>query len=185
MRRRAIIGALLLIGVGVVLGGTVLRDQVASARSLAQSVIVSNTSANPVPVTAAGTLPVHEQGTANVNVTNSALSVAEEPPITGGGRLVRLVGGGDTYFSFDTMASALTIHLTDGVSALTLRYCSQIPCESGGQVGTVAVFDGPANGLGKANVDLALTRPIRFNNMRCLAASSSDICSLGWIGTEP
>src|SRR5215831_19740731 len=77
MRRRASIGALLLIGVGVVLGGTVLRDQVASARSLAQSVIVSNTSANPVPVTAASTLPVHEQGTVAVQSGNEEVSITK------------------------------------------------------------------------------------------------------------
>lgn len=56
MRRRAIIGALVLIVVGVFLGGTLLQDQIASARALAQSVIVSNTPANPVPVTV-GNLP--------------------------------------------------------------------------------------------------------------------------------
>jgi hypothetical protein len=50
MLRKAIIGALLLIALGALLGGTVLRDQVASAKTLAQSVFVSNTSANPVPV---------------------------------------------------------------------------------------------------------------------------------------
>ena len=53
MRRKAIFGALLLIALGVLLGGTVFRDQIANAKSLAQSVFVSNTSANPVPVTSA------------------------------------------------------------------------------------------------------------------------------------
>jgi len=34
------------------------------------SVFVANTSSNPIPVQAVGTLPVHEQGAANVNVQN-------------------------------------------------------------------------------------------------------------------
>jgi hypothetical protein len=61
MRKRAIIGALLLVGVGVFLGGTVLRDQVASARTLAQDVFVNNTAANPVPVQEQGTVSVAPQ----------------------------------------------------------------------------------------------------------------------------
>src|SRR5262245_9778400 len=187
MRRRAIIGALLLIVVGVALGTTVFRDDIANARSLAQAVTIDNTTANPVPVreqnTAGGNIKVHEQGTANVNVTNSALSITS-PPISDGGGLLRLVGNGETNFPFGTMASALTIHLTDGVFLMTLRYCSQLPCGSGGQDGTVVSFDGP-NSFGRADYDLALTRPIRFNNMRCLAFTSSDTCSMGWVGNEP
>jgi hypothetical protein len=186
MQRRAIISALLLVGVGVLLGTTVFRDDIAQATGLAQAVTITNT---PLPVREQnvdgnGYIKVHEQGTASVRVTNTALSVAAPPPITDGGALVRLVGGGETNFPFDTMASAITIHMTDGVYSLSLRFCSQLPCESGGQVGTVAAFDGPAN-FGNPNIDLALTRPIRFNNMRCQAASSSDNCSFGWIGNQP
>jgi hypothetical protein len=50
MRRRAMIGWLLLIGVGVVLGTTVFRIDIAQATGRAQSVTVDNTTANPVPV---------------------------------------------------------------------------------------------------------------------------------------
>jgi hypothetical protein len=50
MRQRAVIGTLLLIGVGVVLGATVFRTDIAQATGLAQSVTVNNTAANPVPV---------------------------------------------------------------------------------------------------------------------------------------
>lgn len=50
MHSRSIIGALLRIAAGVFLGGTVLRDQVAGARALAQTVVVDNPSAHPVPV---------------------------------------------------------------------------------------------------------------------------------------
>jgi hypothetical protein len=70
MRRPAIIGALLLVGGGVVLGTTVFRADIAQATGLAQSVTVANTSANPVPV--------HEQGTASVNVTNTTLTVSDQ-----------------------------------------------------------------------------------------------------------
>jgi len=188
MRQRAIIGALLLISVGVALGATVFRADIAQATGLAQAVTVDNAPANAVPVREQnrdgnGNVKVHEQGTANVNVTNSALSVTA-PPVSDGGGLLRLVGNGETNFSFGTMASALTIHLSDGVFLMTLRYCSQLPCGSGGQDATVVAFDGP-NAFGRANYDLALTRPIRFNNMRCLAFSSSDTCSMGWVGNEP
>jgi hypothetical protein len=70
MQRPALIGALLLVGVGIVLGTTVFRTEIAQATGLAQSVTVNNTAANPVPV--------HEQGTARVDVTNSSLTVEGE-----------------------------------------------------------------------------------------------------------
>jgi hypothetical protein len=71
MRRKAFIGALLLIGVGVVLGATVFRTDLAQATGLAHSVTVDNTAANPVPVREQnldgfGNIKVHEQGTAAV-----------------------------------------------------------------------------------------------------------------------
>ncbi len=80
MQRPALIGAFLLVGVGVVLGATVFRADIAQATGLAQSVTVNNTAADPVPVReqnldGGGRIRVHEAGTANVNVTNSALSV--------------------------------------------------------------------------------------------------------------
>jgi hypothetical protein len=50
MHRTAFVGALLLVGVGVVLGTTVFRTDIAQATGLAQSVTVNNTAANPVPV---------------------------------------------------------------------------------------------------------------------------------------
>jgi hypothetical protein len=80
MRQRAIIGALLLIGVGVVLGTTVFRADIAQATGLAQSVTVANTAANPVPVNVTNTsVPVHEQGTANVNLSGVARTLPAEP----------------------------------------------------------------------------------------------------------
>jgi hypothetical protein len=72
MQRRATISALLLVGVGIVLGATVFRTDIAQATGLAQSVTVNNTAAQAVPVREqnldGGNIKVHEQGTANVAV---------------------------------------------------------------------------------------------------------------------
>jgi hypothetical protein len=76
VRRRAIIGALLLIGVGVIVGATVFRTDIAQATGLAQSVTVDNTSANPVPVREQnldgnGNVKVREQGTVRVDAAST------------------------------------------------------------------------------------------------------------------
>src|SRR6476620_6958377 len=89
MQRKATISALLLICVGVVVGATVFRTDIAQATGLAQSVTVNNKPGNAVPVReqnldGSGNVKVHEQGTANVNVTNSSLTVASPAPITAG-----------------------------------------------------------------------------------------------------
>jgi hypothetical protein len=67
--RRSLVVALLLV-VGAALGATVLRDPLAEAASPFTNVIVGNTTANPVPVV--------QQGTGNVNVTNQTLPVHEQ-----------------------------------------------------------------------------------------------------------
>jgi hypothetical protein len=77
MRRHAVLGALVLIALGVVLGATVFRADIAQAAGLAQSVTVDNTPAQAVPVREqnldSGNIKVHEQGTASVrNVDNPA-----------------------------------------------------------------------------------------------------------------
>src|SRR2546425_9781981 len=51
MHCRVITGALVLVGLGVLLGTTVVGSDLAQATGLAQSVTVNNTAANPVPVT--------------------------------------------------------------------------------------------------------------------------------------
>ena len=43
-----------------------------------QNVVVTNTASQPVPVQATETVPVHEQGTASVNVANSSVPVHEQ-----------------------------------------------------------------------------------------------------------
>src|SRR5215467_4188747 len=74
MRKQAGLGALLLISVGVVLGATVFRSDIAQATGLAPgpNVVVTNTPAQAVPVREqnldGGNIKVHEQGTAKVDV---------------------------------------------------------------------------------------------------------------------
>jgi hypothetical protein len=70
MRRRTLIGVLTLIGVGVFLGTTVFREEIAQA---AQSIIVTNTPDQAVPareqnLDANGFIRVHEQGSAPVKL---------------------------------------------------------------------------------------------------------------------
>jgi hypothetical protein len=88
MRRQAGLTALLLVSVGVVLGATVFRSDIAQATGLAQSVTIDNTTANPVPVReqnldASGNLKVHEQGVVrddHTNITFHAQTVSGQPP---------------------------------------------------------------------------------------------------------
>jgi hypothetical protein len=88
MRKTVILGIALLVTSVVVLGGTVFRTQVADATSI-MSVFVTNDSAHPVPVReqntdANGNIKVHEQGTANVNVTNPSIAVNGTVSVTPG-----------------------------------------------------------------------------------------------------
>jgi hypothetical protein len=123
MRRQAT-GALLLVTVGIILGATVFRSDIAQATGLkqSQSVIVDNAPAQAVPVREqnldGGNIKVHEQGTADVHVTNSSLSVTAEPPITGGGSawtgLVQIDSPPVDLLGTET-ASALSIRLSDEI----------------------------------------------------------------------
>jgi hypothetical protein len=174
MRQRAILGAVLLIGAGVILGATVFRADIAQATGLAQAVTVDNTAANPVPVTAASTLPVHEQGTANVNVTNSSLSVAPQSPITSGGQLFQADGGEDASFGGDITASALMVTFTSSAFEVILLNDDRI----------VARFLGPASITGNRSYQLALNRPVSFDQLRCFGPAS-ETCGVMWIGNNP
>jgi hypothetical protein len=88
MRQRALIVALLLIGIGIGIGATVFRTDIAQATGLAQAVTIDNTASNPVPVReqnrdGSGNIKVHEQGTANVNIANTSLPAS-------GNRLIQI-----------------------------------------------------------------------------------------------
>lgn len=122
--RKSVVTAILVLLVGTVLGGTVLRLPIAYADTTAAAVFnvfVNNDSAHAVPVReqnldANGNIKTHEQGTANVNVTNSSLPVAPAAPITAGGSAVGLsVGVGSSVFSPPAVASALSIAMTSQV----------------------------------------------------------------------
>jgi hypothetical protein len=75
LRRRPFAILALLLGLSLVLGTTVFREQVARAAPAILQVFVVNDTRHPVPV--------HEQGIADVNVTNTPLAVREsgETPI--------------------------------------------------------------------------------------------------------
>jgi hypothetical protein len=175
MRKAVVLGIALLVTSVVVLGGTVFRQQVADASSIL-SVFVTNDSSHPVPVReqnldGGGNIKVHEQGTANVNVTNSSLTVASQAPITGGAVHWNLPC--PSGFKFGTVvASALTFHLSAGVEDVELRTGTS-------SVAYTAV--GPALG-GPADINLALDRPISFDTIEC---TGSGTWAGGIVGNSP
>jgi hypothetical protein len=69
--RKTIGAAVVLVLGGMLLGGTVLRDQVAQAAQAVMQVNVVNPATSPVPV--------RQQGAADVNVTNTATSTWRTP----------------------------------------------------------------------------------------------------------
>jgi hypothetical protein len=171
MRRRATISALLLVGVGVILGMTVFRADIAQATGLAQSVTVNNTASNPVPVDVTNaTVPVHEQGTANVNVTNSSLSVAPQTPVTAGSQSIGL--GCPQIASVGAVtATGLAIHTASTVDWVALKSPD----------GTAAQFYGPGQG-GNADIVLSLPRPIQFSQVQCTGTGQ---VTVGTVGNSP
>jgi hypothetical protein len=156
---------------GVALGATVFRTDIAQATGLAQSVTVDNTPAQAVPVRernldANGDIKVHEQG---------AVRVRPAAAITDGGRGVSLPGGSDLDLSGGPVtASALSIRMSADASWTVLRLKGE---------GDPAFFYGPVFG-GNASIVLALTRPIRFDQVSC-GGASSERCSVSWVGNEP
>ena len=103
--RKALLPTFLLVLGAVILGSTVFREQLAEAASLFTNVIIGNAVSNPVPVQQGtamvagtvdtnGNIKVHEQPTANVDVTNKGPDAARaEPGTDGPGPLPE--GGGD------------------------------------------------------------------------------------------
>jgi hypothetical protein len=75
MKRLALTAILTLLG-AVVLGATVFRDQMAQATGLAGTAPVSEQN-----VDSHGLIRTHEQGTADVNVTNSSLQISGTPSV--------------------------------------------------------------------------------------------------------
>jgi hypothetical protein len=87
MRQKAVISGLLLIAIGVVLGATVFRTDIAQATGLAQSVTVNNTPAQAVPVREqnldGGNIKVREQGTVAVRSANEEVAFTTHVEGTG------------------------------------------------------------------------------------------------------
>jgi hypothetical protein len=117
-----------------------------------------------------GNIKVHEQGTANVNVTISSLSVAPAAPITDGGAAVGGTCVASTVFD-EATASALSIHMDSTVNFVKLDLGDSVAAE----------FDGPGFG-GNASIVLALTRPIKFNKTVCAGTGGY---SVSWMGNKP
>lgn len=183
--KKILIPAILLLFGSTILGATLLREPIAGAARLAQSVVISNGPDQPVPVReqnldAHGNVKVHEDGIANVNVTNSSLAVAPPAPVTSGGGSVDIqVQNVLDCHQFDSpqTASALSIQMTPNIADLVFEY----------GVSVVARFSGPAN-HGNSTIVLSLSRPITFD---VICASNGSFppqlgfSSVSWVGAEP
>ena len=157
--RHKVLLALLLIVLSAVLGATVLRDQIATAASPFQSVIVGNTADNPVPV--------KQQGTADVNVTN-ALSV--QPAVPAGAfsvvpsGLLLLVSGPDPSGTGYAITSFTISNDNDTPRHVRLQAKYMATNDCGGFGGTPAVtIEGPnAVVPAHATVHLDFPQPVIF-----------------------
>jgi hypothetical protein len=143
---------------------TVFRTDIAQATGLAQSVMVNNTADNPVPITAAGTLPVREQGVVRTQLP---------APITGGGGSQFM--SGLESLSVAATASALLIRMTDAVMFVRLYYENAV----------VAEFQGSSTAFSNPGVLVVpLPRPVRFDRILCSAVVGGGGCSVSWVGAQ-
>jgi len=119
MERRAIVGALLLVGLGVALGATVFRTDIARAAGLAkaQPVEEQNLDGN-------GNIRVHEQGTASVQGTVSAVPAAPGQPWSQYSGVV--VGLGSNLLLAGPRATIVLTSLAASVTPGDLAYISLI-----------------------------------------------------------
>jgi hypothetical protein len=117
---------------------------------------------------------VKQQGTADVNVTNSSLTIQPQAPITGGSGFFQNDGGQNSTLASTQTATALVINFTANAFAVELL----------SDTDRVAIFNGPASVTGNRNYQLALTRPIAFNHIHCYGAVT-ETCGVFWIGNEP
>lgn len=155
--RKSIAAAMLMVLGGMLLGGTVFRDQVAHAAQAVLQVKVVNTPDAPVPV--------RQQGTADVNVTNGSLTVAARTPVTRGGQRVQVPVGPAVVLGADVTASALVVQFRNSASEIIFFHEDNI----------VARFPAPGP------LVLALDRPIRFDELDCSGPEGAS-CDLGWAG---
>jgi len=186
--------ALVLVCASSILGATVLREPIAYAAAKLTPVVVANDAANPVPVDQQGTsdvrvtnssLPVQQQGTADVRVTNASVPVQQQGTadvrITNGSLDVApqapVTRGG---YGIGSSAGSSVGVVDNTATAISLTMSDGVTfavIEWRGD--PVAFFYGPANG-GERSVVLALSRPIRIDKLVC--GGSSGQCRLGWVG---
>jgi hypothetical protein len=166
MRARKLITTMfvLVLVLGLAYGGLNLAGAAGPPSIVSGTVTVGNDATSP--------LPVQQQGTANVNVTNSSLAVTQTP-ITGGGNESFQFGATNATFSVPQIASALQINLSIHINLVQFFY----------QGNVVAAFAGPIDG-GPSNATLPLTRPIEFDMVKC-DGGTGDSCFETWVGDQP
>ncbi len=159
-----------LVGGSLLLGGTVLREPIAYAAQSVSATIIG-------PLDANGNVAVHEQGTADVNVTNTDLGVhgtvgvSTPNPISSGARQAGIEGGVDSKNTDGTRTvSVINADLTPGITGFRLY-------TAGG--GIAAAFLGPGAG-GQAHLLIPLPRPISFDSIACFGPST-DLCHFDFI----
>jgi hypothetical protein len=180
---RLVVTAILVLLAGTFLGGTVFRAPVGYAATALLDVFVTNDTSHPVPVSeqnkdATGNIKVHEQGTANVNVANSSLSVTA--PVVTSGAGAESFGTSSSPLEVGACpctASAIVVTMTSGVSGLTLFSSTSFP------PAIAANFVGPALG-GASTIVLPLPRPITFIAAECKGPSGEG-CTISEVGDQP
>jgi hypothetical protein len=173
MPRRALIGAFTLIGVGVFLGTTVFREEIAQA---AQSIVVVNAPEQAVPareqnLDANGFIRVHEQGSATVrlerdgNVVRVATSRSSPVDVdevdtprhepfqrqsSGGGALLYAVPAGrgaviEYASGFCPGGTLVAIRIITTVDTVDVAHVlpAQLPADAGVAGGRVQVYADP------------------------------------------
>jgi len=152
-----------LVAASLLLGGTVLREPIAYAAQSVGATIVG-------PLDSNGNVMVHEQGTADVNVTHGTVSVAPSSPITSGAREAGVTGGFSIKLNGTQTASVINIDMTSGAMGVRLY-------TDGG--GIAVAFLGPGDG-GQAHILVPLPRPISFDSISCLGGAG-DFCHVDWV----
>jgi len=183
--RQKVLVVLLVIGISAVLGATILREPIARAAAPITSVFVSNDAAHPVPVVetradANGNVKVHEQGTANVNVTNTSLPIAQAAPVTNGGSTVEtFVGDGPQPMTPATASALMVRFINAGADThMVFRY----------QGNTVLIVPAAlATGDVTHVTSVPLTRPVKFDEVECVDGGplSKILCAAFWAGATP
>ena len=164
--KKALFPAFLLVLGSTVLGATVFKEQVAWAAQSVDATIIG-------PLDADRNIKVHEQGTADVNVTNTSLSVRNPPPVTGGGGSFGMFCPGFHNTPETIIATAVQFSWSGDVGGIILRLRDSI----------VASFNGPAATGDSGPLVLSLTRPVAFNQVQCVASQQGGV-GVSWVGNE-